>query len=472
MEKLGLYPLTVTLSFCTEKDAVSLLSAKRSFFFQVLPLFRKPKAPTYAVGDNDYGLADIRFQVSPVQDPSTLLDRLNSRRLRKRKRLGYTQNAGVERMGLSVSEIARNEWLRARTSYPAELELLRFCNEVLNQPEFRGLCGSPDPTTIFLVSYPRSGNTLARTLLERTTGLVTGSDTRPDRSLSKALAERYGLVGEGITAAKRVRWVKSHWPERVGHHVVHGHAAILLVRNPFDAIDSYWNMNATKSHTETLTEEMYNTYKEKWHGLVRNEIVVWNRFLDYWLGPEDECPIPMLVVRFEDLIHNPRMQLQRMMEFTMQQNQPMSKFSGLSVLSEYWLERIQHATASSTIDRLGSYQPRSAGGISIGKSLSHYTDELIAYIHETCASVCSENYLRRFGYDMFQQDFPNNFTNSSSSDRPPALNTTSVRRTTFTMFINQGTPVRSVSCPYGRLLQQWRYTVTDMDRVPLLTTKK
>ena len=35
-----------------------------------------------------------------------------------------------------------------------------------------------------LSSYPRSGNTLLRTLLERITSSVTGSDTRPDRSLS------------------------------------------------------------------------------------------------------------------------------------------------------------------------------------------------------------------------------------------------------------------------------------------------
>ena len=37
-----------------------------------------------------------------------------------------------------------------------------------------------------LASYPRSGNTLLRTLLERITSIVTGSDTRPDRTLSRS----------------------------------------------------------------------------------------------------------------------------------------------------------------------------------------------------------------------------------------------------------------------------------------------
>jgi len=39
---------------------------------------------------------------------------------------------------------------------------------------------------VLLASYPRSGNTLLRTLIERTTSIVTGSDTRPDRTLSRS----------------------------------------------------------------------------------------------------------------------------------------------------------------------------------------------------------------------------------------------------------------------------------------------
>ena len=42
--------------------------------------------------------------------------------------------------------------------------------------------------------------------------------------------------------AGRVWLVKSHWPERRGVAAVAAHAAVMLVRSPFDAIDSYWNM--------------------------------------------------------------------------------------------------------------------------------------------------------------------------------------------------------------------------------------
>jgi hypothetical protein len=39
--------------------------------------------------------------------------------------------------------------------------------------------------TVALASYPRSGNSMLRGLLERRYGFYTGSDTRPDRTLSR-----------------------------------------------------------------------------------------------------------------------------------------------------------------------------------------------------------------------------------------------------------------------------------------------
>jgi hypothetical protein len=55
-----------------------------------------------------------------------------------------------------------------------------------------------------LVSYPRSGNSMLRSLLEKVTGVVTGSDTRPDRILSRNLLERGLLVswGDGLRISR------------------------------------------------------------------------------------------------------------------------------------------------------------------------------------------------------------------------------------------------------------------------------
>jgi hypothetical protein len=48
---------------------------------------------------------------------------------------------------------------------------------------------------VAIVSYPRSGNSLMRGLLEKVTGVFTGCDTRPDRTLSQQLQD-FGMKGE------------------------------------------------------------------------------------------------------------------------------------------------------------------------------------------------------------------------------------------------------------------------------------
>lgn len=101
-----------------------------------------------------------------------------------------------------------------------------------------------------LVSYPRSGNTLMRSLLEGATGRITGSDSRPNRKLAAELL-RCGFLGEGVCDAS-VRLVKSHYPERLGYRRFSAQRCVLLVRNPFDAILSYLHMGLTNTHDRTL----------------------------------------------------------------------------------------------------------------------------------------------------------------------------------------------------------------------------
>jgi len=338
MESLGLYPLSVILSFLSETEGVSLLITHKRYASQLLPLFR--------LRSSDAGLTIVvegrtqrprhrhRFVVSPAQAPTVLLERLNTRRLCKRRRPKLD--------GLTTVELAQKEWEDQShcASIPAELELLRFFDKRTDSSVW-----PKEGAPTLLVSYPRSGNTLVRTLLERTTATVTGSDTRPDRSLSKELAEQHGLAGEGVTA--QAIFVKTHWPERTGNRVFTGRRAILMVRNPYDAIDSYWNLNATKSHTKTVTAAVYEQFIDQWRGLARNEIQVWIRFLDYWIR---KCPAPVLIVRFEDLVRDPSRQLTRMMEFAL----------SVEELSDFWKERVRYATSSSSTEKLGSYRPRTA----------------------------------------------------------------------------------------------------------------
>lgn len=55
--------------------------------------------------------------------------------------------------------------------------------------------------------------------------------------------------GEGVVDG-RVAVVKTHFPERVGFRKFEGKRAVLLVRNPFDAFNSYFNFALTNTHTQ------------------------------------------------------------------------------------------------------------------------------------------------------------------------------------------------------------------------------
>lgn len=232
------------------RDAISLLLTNKRFAFAMLPLFRLPehlcKTHEYEITSDDNQSTTIiliekyRFMKLPIQDPRTLLDRLNTRRLRRRMKHDRKQQQQASSRGLnkcyqfgrSLEELALEEWLMLQIHYkedavnedkqyqvwPAHLELLRFndctffdgadCRDAkqrkLKFNKLFRLCGrvpkdltaindganwSPSFSAfgdgiILLSSYPRSGNTLMRTLLERITSTVTGSDTRPDRTLS------------------------------------------------------------------------------------------------------------------------------------------------------------------------------------------------------------------------------------------------------------------------------------------------
>ncbi|KAG5192225.1 hypothetical protein JKP88DRAFT_266290 [Tribonema minus] len=158
-----------------------------------------------------------------------------------------------------------------------------------------------EPALLAMVPYClfRCGNTLMRRLLEKATGVITGSDTRPDRTLSRSLAA-FGLQGEGVTDFKRVLLVKTHWPERQGWKRFTAQRAILLVRNPFDAIDSYFNMALTNTHDKSLHEQVYRMFGDIWDGLVHNEMDIWQRFYEFWLSVK----VPLLLVRYEDLVQH------------------------------------------------------------------------------------------------------------------------------------------------------------------------
>jgi hypothetical protein len=425
IEKLGNYPLSVILSYLEETEGCSLLLTRTKWAHELLPVFRVPSPLRIGGARNRH-----KFRVYPVQDAKVRLEQLNTKTLRRRRQRPENNS--------TTAQLAYQEWKEDKSrKYPP---LLRFLREA-DSKEHIFLKG-----ITLLVSYPRSGNTMLRSLLERATGLVTGSDTRPDRTLSLALAERHGLVGEGICS--NVVFCKTHWPERIGCQFYKGNRAIMLVRNPFDAIDSMWNLNATNTHTEKITEDVYKEHWDFYCSFVRNEMKIWLKFHDFW----DSQSIPLLWVRYEDLIMNTQHSLHDIMKFSTVYN------------STFWEHRIDGALNS------GSYGYRSRDqSPSFGKSLQRFPETLVKELH----SLDEKGWLKRFGYHKYDQDFPNNFS-SNTAWRPEWQQHDMDHRTEEDyVFVNQpNLDLRPRNCPYGRLIRDWRRLHTKDDTKPFPIKKR
>lgn len=164
------------------------------------------------------------------EDPHTLLARLNSKRLHRRIGHLRKQNPEVDLkhayvLNKTTEQIAIAEWQGLMAEYNKKVvphkDPIKQVEEQLKEEESPKVASSlPSPLELLLfspcpravavlASYPRSGNSLLRTLYERTTLRVTGSDMRGGLT-------KHDLVGEAATEQNAVQFVKTHYPERRG----------------------------------------------------------------------------------------------------------------------------------------------------------------------------------------------------------------------------------------------------------------
>jgi hypothetical protein len=138
---------------------------------------------------------------------------------------------------------------------------------------------------IALASFPRSGNTWFRFLLENATGEQTGTlGSRAARVLPRG--------GDGLV-------IKTH--QRDSYRYTD---AIHLVRNPFDVIDSYYDWKASCGwrwkHGET-----------DWDAFVKLVVPLWSKHTRHWL---DASP-RVFRVRYEDCLSDPTREFRTLLEW-------------------------------------------------------------------------------------------------------------------------------------------------------------
>ncbi|CAK4699612.1 unnamed protein product [Aphanomyces euteiches] len=309
--------------------------------------------------------------------------------------------------------------------------------------------GEHDGEHIAIVSYPRSGNSLMRGLLESITGVYTGCDTRPDRSLSLEL-QKCGMKGEGVVD-NSVWFVKSHYPERSGYLPVTIHKAILVVRNPWDAINSYFNMTLTNTHNKSVHDSQYERFRERWDAMIRNEIQVWMKFHQYWITKVD---IAVQIVRYEDLLVHRYIFLSRVEGMTRACLRKetlhrvfkfiLNKEPKDTLENTEWMPRIESIL---TEQDTGPYKPRSG---KIASSFRHFSPNQFKYIVDT-----ARTHLRNFGYDPETQNFPDDIRLPNRQIKPAKPGATTW------MLSGDKLDLRDRNDTFGRLSTWFRKSLVD-----------
>ena len=132
-----------------------------------------------------------------------------------------------------------------------------------------GVChfidGSHRPA-VALVSFPGSGNTWVRGILEMATGICTGA-IYCDNDL-----RGHGFIGEHIqsgsvlvvkTHSSVATWLASHLNKRAAYFG----SAIFLVRNPLEAQLAEFNRRVMKSHVKSAGKEWFG---KTFHGIMHD----------------------------------------------------------------------------------------------------------------------------------------------------------------------------------------------------------
>lgn len=154
-----------------------------------------------------------------------------------------------------------------------------------------------------LASFPRSGNTWVRTLVEKATGYSTSS-LYCDKHLRKTFKSECNRQTKFL--------VKTHYPVNfISHtpdpqkHFHRFHRVVHLVRNPFDAIVSYHNFRGSFNHTLKLHTFSIEPSNLDWY--IRKYL---SHFL-YW----SNVPLRTLFIRYEDLRMNSARTLRDIVDF-------------------------------------------------------------------------------------------------------------------------------------------------------------
>ncbi|KAK4316886.1 hypothetical protein Pmani_011993 [Petrolisthes manimaculis] len=164
-----------------------------------------------------------------------------------------------------------------------------------------------DLTPTLLQSYPRSGNTWVRYLLEGATGIFTSS-----------VYKDFTLIRAGYLGERSKIWYRNTIVTKI-HFVKHLQKfadvpAIIIIRNPARVLVSLWSYvnikNRKRKHVAVMNPEFFNT--SAFHAFVGPGLKKWLWTTRVSLTNKKRR---LLVLYFEDIRANPTQEVRKMLQF-------------------------------------------------------------------------------------------------------------------------------------------------------------
>lgn len=191
----------------------------------------------------------------------------------------------------------------------AELESARW----MFDGEFRFLDGEPNRSNkVAFCSFPRSGNTFLRKYMELLTGVQTGADNTLHVNVC---LQMQGMKGED-TVDDTCWIIKSHSPWVMPEAPPFtANKMVVIVRNPLDSNLSWLHLVAMNNHAVKSPfdyEKVYPNYFDWW---TRDCCGLMNKWYQTLMKDAKLRRVPTLFIRFEDLILDPKPELENLCKF-------------------------------------------------------------------------------------------------------------------------------------------------------------
>jgi Sulfotransferase domain len=153
---------------------------------------------------------------------------------------------------------------------------------------------------VWIVSYPRSGNTWTRFLIAN---LIAGGETVDWSNIERRVPDIYFNHDPQLLSLPRPRYFKSHEAYRPNYRRV-----VFIVRDPRDVAVSYYHF-VRKANMLPVDASMDGFIKKFINGKI-DPYGSWGENVGSWLGARRGSS-DFLVVRFEDLLENTTLELVR-----------------------------------------------------------------------------------------------------------------------------------------------------------------